>query len=72
MAIKTNENLIPFSNSVTFRTPRGSDLVTASELSSLGYLWFNLYAYERPFMHCLYLICERKFYARTHVKIMRH
>ena len=32
MAIKTNENLIPFSNSVTFRKPRGTDLVTASEL----------------------------------------
>ena len=25
---------------------------------------FNFYAYERPFMHCLYFICERKFYAR--------
>jgi len=23
-------------------------------------------------MHCLYFICERKFYARTHVKITRH
>ena len=32
MAIKTNENFIPFSNSVTFRKPRGMDLVTASEL----------------------------------------
>ena len=32
MAIKTNENLTPFSNSVTFRKPRGMDLVTASEL----------------------------------------
>ena len=32
MAIKTNENFIPFSNSVTFRKPRGTDLVTASEL----------------------------------------
>ena len=32
MAIKTNENLITFSNSVTFRKPRGMDLVTASEL----------------------------------------
>ena len=31
-AIKTNENFIPFSNSVTFRKPRGTDLVTASEL----------------------------------------
>ena len=31
MAIKTNENFIPFSNSVTFRKPRGTDLVTASE-----------------------------------------
>ena len=31
MAIKTNENLTPFSNSVTFRKPRGTDLVTASE-----------------------------------------
>ena len=27
MAIKTNENFIPFSNSVTFRKPRGTDLV---------------------------------------------
>ena len=32
MAIKTNENFIPFSNSVTFRKPRGTDLVTTSEL----------------------------------------
>ena len=32
MAIKTNENFIHFSNSVTFRKPRGTDLVTASEL----------------------------------------
>ena len=32
MAIKTNENFITFSNSVTFRKPRGPDLVTASEL----------------------------------------
>ena len=32
----------------------------------------HLYAQERPFMHCLYFICERKFYARTHVKIARH
>ena len=32
MAIKTNENFIPFSNSVTFRKPRETDLVTASEL----------------------------------------
>ena len=32
MAIKTNENFIPFSNNVTFRKPRGTDLVTASEL----------------------------------------
>ena len=32
MAIKTNENFIPFSNSVTFRKPRWTDLVTASEL----------------------------------------
>ena len=23
-------------------------------------------------MYCLYFICERKFYARTHVKITRH
>ena len=28
-------------------------------------LRFNFYAYERPFMHCLYFICERKFYAST-------
>ena len=32
MAIKTNENFITFSNSETFRKPRGTDLVTASEL----------------------------------------
>ena len=32
MAIKTNENFTPFSNSVTFRKPRGTDLVTVSEL----------------------------------------
>ena len=32
MAIKTNENFTPFSNSVTFRKPQGTDLVTASEL----------------------------------------
>ena len=33
MAIKTNENFIPFSNNVTFRKPRaGTDLLTASEL----------------------------------------
>jgi len=32
MAIKTNENFTPFSNSVTFRMPRGTDLVTAFEL----------------------------------------
>ena len=29
MAIKTNENFIPFSNRVTFRQPWGTDLVTA-------------------------------------------
>ena len=32
MVIKTNENFIPFSNSVTFRKPGGTDLVTSSEL----------------------------------------
>ena len=32
MVIKTNENFIPFSNSVTFRKPWGTDLVTSSEL----------------------------------------
>ena len=32
MPIKTNENFITFSNSVTFRKPRRTDLVTASEL----------------------------------------
>ena len=32
MAIKTNEDLTPFSNSVTFRKLRGTNLVTASEL----------------------------------------
>ena len=30
-----------------------------------------LLAYVRPFMHCLYFICERKLYARTHVNITR-
>ena len=30
--IKTNRNFIPFSNSMTFRKPRGTDLVTSSEL----------------------------------------
>ena len=25
----------------------------------------------RPFIHCLYFICERKFYPRTHIKITR-
>ena len=32
MAIKTSENFIICSNGVTFRKPRGTDLVTASEL----------------------------------------
>ena len=32
MAIKTNENFIRFSNSMTFRKPQRTDLVTASEL----------------------------------------
>ena len=32
MVIKTNENFIPFSNSVTCRKPWGTDLLTASEL----------------------------------------
>ena len=32
IAIKTNENFIPFSNNVTFTKPRGTDLATASEL----------------------------------------
>ena len=32
MAIKTNDNFITFSNSVTFRKPRETDLVAASEL----------------------------------------
>ena len=32
VAIKTNENFTTFCNSVTFRKPRGTDLVTASEL----------------------------------------
>ena len=31
MAIKTND-FIPFSNSVTFRKPRGTDLITVSKL----------------------------------------
>ena len=32
MAIKRNENFITFSNSMTFRKPRGTDLVIDSEL----------------------------------------
>ena len=32
MVIKTNENFMTFSNRVTFRKPRWTDLVTASEL----------------------------------------
>ena len=31
----------------------------------------TFYAYVRPFMQCLYFICQRKFYPRTHVKITR-
>ena len=38
MAIKTNENFMTFSNSVTFRKPRGTDLLTASELIP-GFYW---------------------------------
>ena len=38
MGIKTNENFTPFSNSVTFRKPRGTDLVTTSELIP-GFCW---------------------------------
>ena len=38
MAIKTNENFITFSNSVTFRKPRGMNLVTASKLIP-GFYW---------------------------------
>ena len=38
MAIKTNENFITLSNSVTFRKPRGMDLLTASELIP-GFYW---------------------------------
>ena len=33
---------------------------------------FNFYAVEWPFMHCVYFISDRKFYALTHVKITRH
>ena len=29
---------------------------------------FNFYAHERPFMHCLYFICERNF---THVRTLK-
>ena len=32
----------------------------------------QFYAYERPFMYCRDFICERKFYASTHVKITQH
>ena len=38
IAIKTNENSVPFSNSLTFRKLRGTDLVTASELIA-GFCW---------------------------------
>ena len=38
IAIKTNENSVPFSNSLTFRKPQGTDLVTASELIP-GFCW---------------------------------
>ena len=27
---------------------------------------FNSYAYKRPFTHCPYFICERRFYVRTY------
>ena len=33
---------------------------------------FNFYAYERPFMHCLYFVSERKCYARSYVEFTRH
>ena len=33
MAIKTNENFIPFSNSVTFRKPRETDLLNVPLLN---------------------------------------
>ena len=33
---------------------------------------FNFYAYERPFMHCLYFGSERKCYARSYVEFRRH
>ena len=32
---------------------------------------FYFYAYVRAFIHCLYFICERKFYERAHVEITR-
>ena len=32
---------------------------------------FNFYIFLRPYIHCLYFICKRKFYARAHVKSMR-
>ena len=38
IVIKTNENSVPFSNSLTFRKLRGTDLVTASELIA-GFCW---------------------------------
>ena len=40
MAIKTNENFTPFSNSVTFGKPGGTDLLTASELIP-GFCWLK-------------------------------
>ena len=32
---------------------------------------FNIYAYERTFMHCLYFICERKFCSNTLIQNTR-
>ena len=32
---------------------------------------FNFYVFVRTFIHYLYFICERKFYARAHVKSTR-
>ena len=45
--------------------------LSSVELKSEVEQRFNFYVYVRPFIHCLYFICERKFYTRTHVKITR-
>ena len=50
MAIKTNENFIPFSNSMTFRKPQRTDLVTASELIP-GFYWSKSHVATPGWLH---------------------